>query len=439
MTSPSTAPSNRDYRDRAARVFPGGTIGTYLIPDEVDFVVAGGKGSHISDVEGREYIDYVIGSGPLILGHAHPAVVEAIQRQAALGTQFYVSTPAAVELAEVMVGAIPCAEQVKFSSTGAEATFYALRLARAYTGRNKILKFEGAYHGHHDYAYLSVISKQAGNYPTPQPDTAGIPPSVLGEVLVAPYNDLATTARIVEEHRNELAAVIVEPFQRTIPPVPGFLEGLRAVTRQNGVLLVFDEVVTGFRLAWGGAQQHYGVVPDLAAYGKIIGGGLPLSAVAGPRDILELANPRRAGRPGYVYFSGTLNGNPLAAAAGLAALHVLQQPGSYERLHEVGDRLRDGLAALVEQMEVDAQVVGVGPLVNVYFTSEPIVSYQSTQSSSAALRRAVTIELLRQGVHANLAAKLYLSLALSDADIDATLAAFEQAFTTVLVGARRNA
>jgi glutamate-1-semialdehyde 2,1-aminomutase len=251
------------------------------------------------------------------------------------------------------------------------------------------------------------------------------------DVLVAPFNDLAATRHIVEQHANELAAVIVEPLSRMLEPRPGFLEGLREVTRRHGIMLIFDEVVTGFRIAWGGAQEVYGVVPDLASYGKIIGGGLPLAAVAGRRDLVELANPRKKGAPDYVYASGTLNGNPVSSAAGLATLRVMRQPGTYERLNAVGDRLRDGLREVARRLDILAQVLGRGPLANIYFTPDPVVDYRSGQKSDSRTTQQLGRALLDRGVLTNLSAKMYLSLAHTDADIDQALAAFEDALRAI--------
>ncbi|MBI2320914.1 MAG: aminotransferase class III-fold pyridoxal phosphate-dependent enzyme [Chloroflexi bacterium] len=385
---------------------PGGSLGTYVQPDDVAFVVAYGRGSKVYDVEGREYIDYILGSGPAVLGHAHPAVVEAVQRQVERGTQFYWLNEPVIALADKMVQAIPCAEMVKFTSSGAEATFYALRLARAFTGRDKIMRFEGSYHGHHDYSMLG--------------GSAGIPKPVSDLVITAPFNDLETTTRLIEQHRHELAAVIVEALMRIVPPKPGFLEGLRAITKQYGIMLIFDEVVTGFRLAWGGAQERYGVTPDLASYGKIIGGGYPFAAVAGRADLLMLSDPRDRG-PQYVYFSGTFSGNPLGATAGLATLRELEKPGAYARLDEIGERLRQGLREIARTLPRPMAVLGDGPIVGIAFVDGDLTSPRVVGGGDKALLKATEIGLLRHGVLANIVAKFYVSLAHDDGDLDRTL------------------
>lgn len=428
------ASTNADWLARAARILPGASLGSYYLPDTHEFVVARGEGSRVYDVEGRPYVDYLLGSGPMVLGHSHPEVVTALRNQIEKGFSFYALNEAAIRLGEKIVSSSPCAEAIKFCSSGAEATFYALRIARAATGRAKILKFEGGYHGHHDYAMMSVTPKRQVPFPVPVPDSAGIPRDIERLVLIAPFNDLETTVDIITRHREELAAVIVEPLSRMLEPRPGFLEGLREVTRATGAVLVFDEVVTGFRVAWGGAQELYGVTPDLACYGKIIGGGLPLSAVAGRADLMEHANPRKKGAPDNAYFSGTLNGNPLSASAGLATLSVLERPGAYERLHKVGEMLRTGLKAMVTRLGVDAQVLGVGPLLNIYFTAEPITDYRSSLKADSKTTQQLGRDLLDRGVLTNLAAKMYVSLAHSDADIQETLQAFED----VLNGFRRS-
>ena len=269
--------NQRDLIERAARVMPGGILGSHRSGPGLEFVVAAARGPYLFDADGRRYLDYLLGSGPMLLGHAHPAVVEAAQRQAGHGTTFFLLNEPIIELAEEIVRAVPCAEQVRFTSTGSEATFFALRVARAHRGRDKVLKFEGGFHGTHDYALMSVSPRSPKAFPAAMPDSAGIPHAIGDEVLIAPYNDLATVEALLAAHHQELAAVIVEPYQRVIPPAPGFLAGLRDVTRRYGVLLVFDEIVTGFRLAYGGAQEYYRVVPDIAAFGKVIAGGFPLA------------------------------------------------------------------------------------------------------------------------------------------------------------------
>lgn len=270
-------PQHQDLMAKAQRYFPGASNGNAALSPETGFVIASGQGSRVYDIEGHAWIDYLLGSGPMILGHAHPQVVAAVQEQLAKGSTFFYLHDKAIELAEAIVEAVACAEQVRFTVSGTEATFFALRVARAFRGRDKILKFEGGYHGSHDYAMMNIEGQHPQAYPQAIRGSAGIPKSLEQEVLIAPFNDIERATTIIEEYHDELGAVIVEPFQRTLSPLPGFLEGLREVTAYYDIPLIFDEVVTGFRFAYGGAQEYYGVTPDLAAFGKIIGGGYPLA------------------------------------------------------------------------------------------------------------------------------------------------------------------
>jgi len=412
--------------ERARQRLPGGVLGTSRYADEAAFVVKRGQGSKIYDVSGREYIDYVLASGPLILGHAHPAVVAAVRTQIEGGSTYFMVNEPIIELAEEICRAMPCAEQVRFTSTGSEATFFALRVARTARQRDKILKFEGGYHGAHDYSMMSATPRSPKAFPAPVPDSSGIPHALEAEVLIAPYNDLATVEGIVATHADELAAVIIEPFQRLIPPQPGFLQGLREITRRHGVLLVFDEVVTGFRLAYGGAQQYYGVVPDIACIGKIVGGGFPLAAVCASEELMRPFDPQLDGKGDFISQSGTLNGNPIAAAAGLATLAELRKPGAYETIHGTGRRLMAGLTELVQRAGLAAQVVGEPVVFDVLFTSEPVTDYRSLQKADGSLARAFTTELIKRGVVKN-TQKMYISLVHSEADVARTLQAAEDA------------
>ncbi len=410
----------------AARCLPGGALGALRFPDDVAFVVARGRGSRLYDASDREYVDYLLGSGPLILGHAHPAVVEAVRRQLEDGTTYFLVNAPIVALADELCRAVACAEQVRFTSTGSEATFFALRAARAWRKRDKVMKFEGGYHGSHDYALMSSSPKSPKAFPAATADSAGIPHAIAGEVLVAPYNDLATVEALLAVHADELAAVIVEPFQRLIPPQPGFLGGLRLLTTRYEIPLIFDEVVTGFRFAYGGAQEYYSVMPDLCALGKIIGGGFPLAAVCGRRDIMRAFDPRLEGTPDFVAQTGTLNGNPIAAAAGLATLAELRKPGAYARLHEIGRKLREGLADVVRRSGVPAQVVGESTVFDVVFTERPVTDYRAMLTADGALLKAFNAACLERGVVKG-REKLYVSLAHTEEDVARTLEAVEGA------------
>jgi glutamate-1-semialdehyde 2,1-aminomutase len=407
--------------EQAERYLPGVSLGMMCLPAELRMVMVRGQGSKIYDAAGREYLDYMLGSGPLILGHCHPAVVKAVQRQVSLGSTYFALNEPAIALAEMIVQNVPCGEALRFQTTGSEATFSALRLARAFTGRDKILKFEGGWHGGHDVGQLSSAPAVNEPFPTAVADCDGIPQGTQRDVLVAPFNDLATTTAIIEQHRGELAAVIVEPLQRSLQPEAGFLAGVREVTQRYGIVLVFDEIVTGFRIAWGGAQERYGVVPDLACYGKIIGGGYPLSAVVGKRELLQLADPQQKGRGPYCFLSGTLTGNPVACAAGRATLEELRKPGTYQRLHAIGQRLRQGLMAAGKNAGTPLQVLGDGPVLQVFFgTHEPMRNHRDTLRADKSKAVAFAHELIRRGVYCTPGGKLYLSLAHTDDDIERT-------------------
>ncbi|MBI4589133.1 MAG: aminotransferase class III-fold pyridoxal phosphate-dependent enzyme [Candidatus Rokubacteria bacterium] len=420
----------RELLARAQKIFPGGILGTFRFPEGLEFVAGHGRGARVWDLAGRQYIDHVLGSGPLILGHAHPAVVEAVRRQMDRGSSFYTLTAPAIALAERILSASPCGEQLRFAASGAEATFYALRLARAFTGRRKILKFEGAYHGHHDDVLISSSTPSPG-FPLGVEDSHGISPARREEVLVAPFNDQTVVRNLVEAHHRELAAIIVEPYQRVIAPHPRFLPLLRELATRYGVILVFDEVVTGFRVAWGGAAARYGVTPDLAAYGKIIGGGLPLSAVVGRAEIMELCDSRRKGQATYVYQSGTLNGHPVAAAAGLATLEVLAEPGAYERLSATGEAVRGHLGKAVATRGLAGQVLGIGPMWHVLFTEEPITDHRAALRADRARLLRFQAALLEQGVLVNPGVRSYLSLVHTAEDLEMTYSAIDHALDVV--------
>ncbi|MCY3824774.1 MAG: aspartate aminotransferase family protein [Nitrospinae bacterium] len=412
-----TSDKGTDYLARARDCLPGGWLGDLTLPEEMMLIASRGEGSRLYDVDGRGYLDFTMGGGSLILGHAHPSILEAVRRQMELGSTYYTLSDRSIELAEELVRAIPCAELVRFASTGGEATFYALRLARAFTGKEKILKFEGSYIGHSDYGMMSVSPPRPNLYPSHHPDSAGIPAAVGELVITAPFNNADIACGLVEEHAGELAAVIVEPVQRSIPPAPGFLEQLRQVTSERGVLLVYDEVVTGFRLAYGGAQEYFGVVPDLAAYGKAVACGFPLSAVAGRADVMALADPGRKGEPEYVYISGTLSGNPTCAAAALATLEELSRPGVYDGLHRMGDRYRKELAALFDEHGIPARVQGIGPFFQVFFTPNPVTDYRGQTQANRKRFESFVRKMFARGVFMSRRAKNYLSTAHSESDL----------------------
>lgn len=412
----------------AYQVLPGGALGGNALPDDIRFVFSHGEGARFFDTSGNEYIDYCLGSGPLILGHAHPAVVRAVAEQASRGTHFfaYLNEPG-IRYAKKIVDLLPCAEKVRFTTSGSDATFHAIRLARGFTGRDKLLKFEGGYHGHHDYAQLSTTPRRAVNYPTPLPDSAGIPEAVRDLMLVAPYNDLDAAADIIASHAHELAAVIVEPIQRIISPQPGFLAGLREVTARHGVVLIFDEVVTGFRYALGGAQQYFGVTPDLCTLGKIAGGGTPVGAVAGRADILDQCDPRQKGEDGFVYQNGTLNGNPLGAAVALATLAELERPGVYEALFATAESLRAGVSDVLRRNDMPAICFGDGPMWHVLFADEVPHNHRDVMAADGKALVRFDHELIRQGLFVLPGTRRFISLVHGPRELDDTFAAVDRA------------
>jgi glutamate-1-semialdehyde 2,1-aminomutase len=410
--------STRTWPQRALARFPAASNGEFGIPPELVPVLERGRGSHVWDTSGREWLDMTMAWGSALVGHAHPRILEAATRAAADGFNFAAVNRRSVELAERLAAQCPCAERVRFVASGTEATMMCLRVARTATGRPKVLKFEGAYHGQHPVGITSMIAGRASNLPHSDPSGAGAP-WVERDVLVAPFNDLEATVRILEAHATDLAAVIVEPFHRCIPPRPGFLEGLRAATRRLGIVLAFDEVVTGFRFAPGGAQEYYGVVPDLAAYGKALAGGFPLGAYAGRADLMEVVNEHRLPGPAYAWSASTTGGNPVSCAAALAALEVFAEPGIYPGLHTAGRNLRTRIAEVLTQAGEPGQALGDGPIAQVAFSATPVVDQTTWLASNRARGRALMLELLRRGVFLNpMGTKLYLSLAHTPADLD---------------------
>jgi glutamate-1-semialdehyde 2,1-aminomutase len=417
-----------EYYELAERVLPGAGLGGYSLPDDVRFVIRRGEGSRLQDVDGRWYIDYVGGAGALILGHAFPTVVEAVRAQAEKGMHFFGTlNEQCVRLAAELVDAIPCAEKITFATTGSEATFYAMRIARAYTGRSKILKCEGGYHGNHDYSNFSVSPTAPSNYPAGRPDTGGIPAGLPDSVLIAPYNDLDTIRRIVEEHRADLAAVVVEPAQRIIFPEDGFLAGLRKLCTDNDVLLVFDEVVTGFRLAWGGAQEYFGVTPDLASYGKIVGGGGPVACVAGPAELIEQCNPRNRGKPDYAYINGTLHGNPVGCAAGLATLAELRKPGAYTTLNSRADTLRAECQKVLDRHGQSALAIGEASLWQIVYMNAAPRSHADMMAADMARTRELDRQQMLAGLYVLPGVRRFVSAVHSDVDFEDTVKALDAA------------
>jgi glutamate-1-semialdehyde 2,1-aminomutase len=418
--------------ESAKRVLPGGTFGNV----SGDIVIREGKGGRVWDESGNEYVDFLLGSGPMLVGHAHPDVTKAATEQVAHGTTFFANNRQGIALAEEIVRAVPCAEQVRFVSSGTEADLYAMRAARAFRKRDKIIKFEGGYHGMSDYSLMSLAPKRPGNFPVPIPDSPGIPQSVRDEVLVAPFNDIETVASLIRERGDEIGGVIVEAFQRIIPPAPGFLQALRKLTAEAGIPLIFDEVVTGFRLAYGGAQEYYGVTPDLCTLGKVIGGGFPLAAIAGRADIMAHFDKNAVPEDRFLVQIGTLSGNPVASAAGLATLEILRRPGAYERIFATGRELRAALEDSLKRAGLQAQVMGEPPLFDVVFGSTGIRDYRGVLRGDAEMLRTFNRLLLQRGILKG-ESKYYISLAHDAADIAKTKEAWTDALDELVKTRRR--
>jgi glutamate-1-semialdehyde 2,1-aminomutase len=366
----------------------------------------------------------------MLVGHNHPEVTAAVAAQLQLGTTFFANNRQGVELAQAIIDAVPCAEKVRYASTGSEADAFAMRLARAYTGRDKILKFEGGYHGYSDYGLMSLAPKKPGNMVHAIPDSAGIPRNVAENMVIAPYNDSAAVESLIREHKGEIAAVFMEPFQRIIPPRPGFLEDMREITRKNDILLVFDEVVTGFRFGYSGAQGYYGVTPDVCTLGKTIGGGFPLSAIAGRDDIMAMFDRERAEPERYVPQIGTLSGNPIAAAAGIATLNILKRPESFEKIFATGRKLMEGLTERLARHGVQAQVVGVPPLFDLVFAGGEIRNYRDTLRGDTKKMARLNALLRERGILKG-ESKYYVSLTLTDADVRQTFDAWDDALAVL--------
>jgi glutamate-1-semialdehyde 2,1-aminomutase len=420
------------YFERAEAALPGAGLGGYSLPQDVRFIIREGKGGRLISMEGREYIDFVCGAGATIIGHDHPQVVEAVQQRAARGLHFFGAlNDAAVELADLLVGIIPCAERIIFTTTGSEATAYCMRIARATTGKPKILKFEGAYHGNHDYASFSQFPTHAANYPMATADVGGVPQALQDTMMVAPYNDLETVESILAEHSGEIAAIIVEPVQRIMFPRPGFLAGLRALADKYGVLLIFDEVVTGFRISLGGAQEYFGVQPDLASYGKIVGGGGPLGCVGGRADLIDATNPARKGRADYAYINGTLHGNPIAAVAAMATLKVLQEPGFYDRFHASADRFRAAFSDVLARAGLPAIVAGEASFWQFIFADRAPLNQMEVLASDMKRSAALDLGLLRNGVYVLPNVRRFFSAAHDERDLEDSIAALEKAAASV--------
>jgi glutamate-1-semialdehyde 2,1-aminomutase len=415
----------------AQRVMPGGVnspVRAFRGVGGTPFFVARAEGARLVDVDGRSYLDFLGSWGPLILGHAAPAVVEAVVEAAQRGTSYGAPTAGEVEMAEVISAAVPSMEMVRLVSSGTEAAMSAIRLARGATGRDVIVKFDGGYHGHADSL---LVKAGSGGATFGVPDSLGVPAALAALTLTAPFNDLEAVRRLFSARGGEIAAVIVEPVSGNmgvVPPAPGFLAGLRELCRTHGALLIFDEVITGFRVARGGAQARYGVRPDLTCLGKIIGGGLPVGAYGGSRALMERVAPL-----GGVYQAGTLSGNPLAVAAGLATIRALEDPAVYDRLERLGRMLERGIAEAAAGAGVPLTVNRVGSMLTAFFTEGPVTDFASAKRADTVRYARFFHAMLEQGVFlaASQFEAAFVSLAHTERDLEEAVLACRRALARV--------
>jgi glutamate-1-semialdehyde 2,1-aminomutase len=431
VTTGSERPKSAEIFERGKKILPGGVdspVRAFRSVGGTPLVIERAEGPRLYDVDGREYIDYVCSWGALILGHAHPDVVRAVGEQAKRGTSYGMTSPLEIELAEEIARALPSIERVRFVSSGTEATMSAIRLARGFTKRDLILKFEGGYHGHSD---SFLVEGGSGLATLGISSSPGVPDALAKLTLNAPYNDAGAVEKIFKQHAGKIAAVIVEPVAANmgvVAPARGFLERLRELTKRDGTLLILDEVITGFRSAYGGAQKLFGIEPDLTTMGKIIGGGLPVAAYGGRAEIMQMVAPL-----GPVYQAGTLSGNPLAMRAGLATLPKLAAVGFYDELNRKSARLADGLRAALKESGVAGSVNAVGSLMTVFFTGEPVKDYGGAKKSDTAVYAAFFREMLERGVFIapSQFEALFVSAAHSDADIERTIRAARESLKAI--------
>ena len=415
--------------ERGVKCIPGGVnspVRAFGSVGGTPRFIASARGAHLTDADGRTYLDYVGSWGPMILGHGHPAVLEAVEQACKKGLSFGAATEAEVEMAELICSIVPSIEMVRMVNSGTEAVMSAVRASRGYTGRNKLVKFAGCYHGHSD---AMLVKAGSGVMTAGVPDSAGVPSGCTEDTLTAVYNDLESVEKLFEAYGKEIAAVIVEPAganMGVVLPEKGFLEGLRRICTEHGSLLIFDEVITGFRLGLSGAQGYYGIEPDLTTFGKIIGGGMPVGAYGGRKEIMEMVAPA-----GPVYQAGTLSGNPVAMAAGLAQIRLLRDtPGFYEELHKKSGRLFTGMEEILKEAEKPWQLNHIGSLGCLFFTEQPVRDYASAKTSDTEAFARYFSHMLKEGIFLapSQFEAMFVSSAVTEEEIDETLTAVRRYF-----------
>ena len=412
--------------EKAEKLMPGGVNSPVRAFKPYPFFTSHAKGSKIHDVDGNTYIDYCLAYGPLMLGHARSEIIEAVREQLEKGTMYGTPTEAEVRLAELVTKVVPCMEMMRLVNTGTEATMHTIRAARGYTGKDKIVKFEGCYHGAHDYV---LVKAGSGATTFGAPTSLGVPKDTTKNTIVLPFNDIEALEKAVDQNRDEIAAVILEPVignAGVVLPKDGYLQTVRKITKEEGIVLIFDEVITGFRLALGGAQEHYGVVPDMTTLGKIMGGGFLIGAFGGKKEIMELISPL-----GKVYEASTFSGNPVSVVAGLTALNILVKNRNtiYRQLEESGDKIRRGLFDIVEDTKVPAQINGIASMFQIFFTDQPVTDYVTAKSSDNAKFMRYQRELMKQGVFVppSQFETCFISTAHTNEDLTKTLEAMDSA------------
>lgn len=426
----NTQASEKLY-DRAVTVLPGGVnspVRAFKAVGGTPLFIERAEGAYLIDVDGNHYVDYVGSWGPMLIGHSHPQIIDAVRTALSKGTSYGAPTEVEVELAEMVIDAVPSIEMVRFVNSGTEATMSALRLARAYTKRDKIVKFEGCYHGHAD---MLLVQAGSGVTTLGLPDSPGVPDSAVADTLVAQFNNLDSVQSLFEQNITEIAAVIVEPIagnMGVVPPQSGFLEGLREIAGAGGALLVFDEVMTGFRVSFGGAQSLYSVTPDLSCFGKIIGGGFPVGAYGGRKEIMELVAPS-----GPVYQAGTLSGNPIAMTAGLETLKILKQEETYNKLEHLSDKLAHGIRQAAESVGLPLFQTRVGSMLGMFFTSKKVVDFATAKTSDTKKYARFFTEMLKRGVYfaPSQFEAAFVSSAHDQEQIDQTISAAKEIFEMI--------